>query len=362
MTMLELKDIKKRYANTEVIHGVNLSIEKGQFVVIVGPSGCGKSTMLRMIAGLEDISSGNITIHGKLVNRLPPKSRNIAMVFQNYALYPHMNVYDNMAYGLKMRKMKKADIKVRITKAAEVLKLTDLLKRRPKDLSGGQRQRVAMGRAMVREPELFLFDEPLSNLDARLRVDMRLEIYKLQRELGITSIYVTHDQVEAMTLADVLVVMNHGHVEQMGTPLEIYNKPATQFVASFIGSPEMNFLDVKVCGDGRTIKLNDQITLPFAGSFLDQYERRQIVLGIRPEALHIAEKNDAIQFAMRVDLVEALGSDTIAYGRMVHGDARLVVKLSGHIRTHVGEVLTLSLRPSNLHFFDKTSGKRIIGL
>ena len=242
MSTVSLKNIHKSYGNTEVIHGVDMDIEDGEFIVIVGPSGCGKSTLLRMVAGLETITKGDIFIDNRVVNDLEPMDRNIAMVFQNYALYPHMNVYDNMAYGLKIAKTPTAEIEERVNKAAKMLQLTEYLKRAPRELSGGQRQRVAMGRAIVRKPAVFLFDEPLSNLDAKLRVQMRLEIKDLQKDLGITSLYVTHDQVEAMTLADRMIVMNDGIAEQIGAPLDVYNNPKTTFVGGFIGSPPMNFL------------------------------------------------------------------------------------------------------------------------
>src|SRR5213075_1011632 len=244
-----LKDVRKAYADLEVIHGVNMDVADGEFMVIVGPSGCGKSTLLRMVAGLETISAGEIVIGERLVNRLEPKDRDIAMVFQNYALYPHMSVYENMSYGLRIKGFSKQDIDARVRRAAGILELESFLKRKPRQLSGGQRQRVAMGRAIVREPAVFLFDEPLSNLDAKLRVQMRLEIKRLQRELAVTSIYVTHDQVEAMTLADRLIVMNAGTADQIGTPMDVYDKPASVFVAGFIGSPAMNFLAAKVGED-----------------------------------------------------------------------------------------------------------------
>lgn len=289
MPGLSLKEVRKQYGKTPVIFGVDIDIQEGEFIVIVGPSGCGKSTLLRMVAGLEEISSGEICIDRKRVNELEPMERNIAMVFQNYALYPHMTVYDNMAYGLKIAKMPKAEIDTRIEVAAAMLQLTPYLQRKPKALSGGQRQRVAMGRAIVRQPDIFLFDEPLSNLDAKLRVQMRLEIKALQRELGITSLYVTHDQVEAMTLADRMIVMNQGHVEQIGRPMDVYENPASIFVAEFIGSPPMNIMP------GSDVKLDR----PF--------------VGVRPEHLFRAVSPETSQFSAVVKGFEALGAETLVY-------------------------------------------------
>src|SRR5512134_3383308 len=251
MASIEFADVRKSYGSNQVVHGISLKVDDGEFVVLVGPSGCGKSTLLRMVAGLEEISAGTIRIGDRVVNNLEPKDRDCAMVFQNYALYPHMSVYDNMAYGLKIRKLPKPDIERRVNQAAGILELEGLLARKPRQLSGGQRQRVAMGRAIVREPAVFLFDEPLSNLDAKLRVQTRLEIQKLHRRLSTTSLYVTHDQVEAMTLAQRMIVMNAGRVEQIGTPMEVYENPQTQFVAGFIGSPSMNFMPARLNGNGR---------------------------------------------------------------------------------------------------------------
>src|SRR5687767_10022833 len=263
MAAVSLKDVRKSYtAELEVIHGVNMEIKDGEFIVILGPSGCGKSTLLRMVAGLETITAGEIVIGDRVVNNLEPKDRNIAMVFQNYALYPHMTVYDNMAYGLRIRKLSKADIETRVQRAAKILELGPFLERKPRALSGGQRQRVAMGRAIVREPAAFLFDEPLSNLDAKLRVQMRLEIQKLHRELRTTSVFVTHDQVEAMTLADRMIVMNLGVVEQIGRPIDVYDDPASLFVAGFIGSPAMNFLPGKRVGDAVDVAGEMRVPLP----------------------------------------------------------------------------------------------------
>src|SRR5881398_2052139 len=268
MAKVHLRDVRKNYGPLEVIHGIDMSVDDGEFIVIVGPSGCGKSTLLRMVAGLEEITSGEIVIGDRVVNRLEPKDRDIAMVFQNYALYPHMSVFDNMAYGLRIRGLAKSDIEARVKRAGEILELGLLLERKPRQLSGGQRQRVAMGRAIVREPAVFLFDEPLSNLDAKLRVQMRFEIQKLHRRLGTTSLYVTHDQVEAMTLARRMIVMNAGRAEQIGAPLEVYAKPATTFVAGFIGSPPMNLMPARLNG-------------------------REVLLGVRPEHLEPCSEAEA---------------------------------------------------------------------
>ncbi|MCE0504073.1 MULTISPECIES: sn-glycerol-3-phosphate ABC transporter ATP-binding protein UgpC [unclassified Roseivivax] len=300
MATLSLRDVKKRFGKTEVIHGVNIDIEEGEFIVIVGPSGCGKSTLLRMVAGLETVTSGEIAIDGARVNEKEPMDRDIAMVFQNYALYPHMSVFDNMAYGLKIAGTPKGEIAERVEQAADLLQIRDFLARKPRELSGGQRQRVAMGRAIVRKPAVFLFDEPLSNLDAKLRVQMRLEIRQLQRELGVTSLYVTHDQVEAMTMADRMIVMNAGHADQIGAPLEVYSNPATEFVAGFIGSPPTNFFEAG--GRGR--------------------------IGVRPEHLSIVEGAGAGQLGATVANAEPLGAETLVHVRLENGSL-LTVRQDG---------------------------------
>lgn len=297
MATVSLKDVKKSFGKTDVIHGINIDISDGEFIVIVGPSGCGKSTLLRMVAGLETVTSGEISIGDRMVNGLEPMERDIAMVFQNYALYPHMSVFDNMAYGLKIAGTPKGEITARVEEAAKLLQLDDYLKRRPRELSGGQRQRVAMGRAIVRKPAVFLFDEPLSNLDAKLRVQMRLEIKQLQRRLGVTSLYVTHDQVEAMTLADRMIVMNGGRADQIGQPLEVYGNPQTEFVGGFIGSPPMNFLDVSLAQG-----------LP-AGAMR---------LGVRPE--HIVIGDSGAQTSGEVMYAEALGAETLIHVKLPSGD------------------------------------------
>ena len=354
MAEIVLKDVKKSYTKAlQVIHGVNATIADGEFIVIVGPSGCGKSTLLRMVAGLETITEGEVSIAGRVVNDVEPKDRNIAMVFQNYALYPHMSVYDNMAYGLRIRGLSKADIETRVQRAAGILELGAFLQRRPRELSGGQRQRVAMGRAIVREPAAFLFDEPLSNLDAKLRVQMRLEIQKLHRELRTTSIFVTHDQVEAMTLADRMIVMNAGIVEQIGRPIDVYDDPASLFVAGFIGSPAMNFLPGNRAGDAVDIGGEMHIALP---AELRPGAPDAITVGVRPEHLEAGEGAGPV-FRFKVDSVEALGADSLVHG--VLGDATLVTRVDGHATPKAGESLAFHARAGKLYFFDSASGKRL---
>ncbi|AMG01282.1 sn-glycerol-3-phosphate ABC transporter ATP-binding protein UgpC [Vibrio harveyi] len=353
MSTLTLSNIAKCYPNGyQAIQKLNLNICDGEMVVLVGPSGCGKSTLLRMIAGLEEISSGELKIDTTTVNDLEPGERDIAMVFQNYALYPHMTVYNNMAYGLRNRRTPKAEIERLVHEAAKMLELDHLLDRKPGQLSGGQRQRVAMGRAIVREPKVFLFDEPLSNLDAKLRVQMRLEIKKLQRRLGTTSVYVTHDQVEAMTLADKLVVLNKGNVEQVGTPLEIYDNPASLFVATFIGSPSMNILDGNVSVDGITI---GDALLPVSTANLALGE---IKLGLRPEHLQISQDTPWLQ--VEVELIESLGADLLLYCHTEGGDSqKLVVRVEGHTPIQIGDKLGLDIKPKHVHLFDANTEKRI---
>ena len=338
MASISLRNVVKRYGNdaraVQVIHGVNAEIKDGEFIVIVGPSGCGKSTLLRMVAGLEEVSGGEIAIADKVVNDVEPAQRDIAMVFQNYALYPHMSVYDNMAYGLRIKNVPTDQIRASVDKAAKILEIGPYLDRKPRELSGGQRQRVAMGRAIVRQPQVFLFDEPLSNLDAKLRAQTRLEIQKLHRELGITSLFVTHDQVEAMTLAQRMIVMNGGVMEQFGTPEEVYTRPATTFVASFIGSPPMNLL--RDAPDARA----------------------DTIVGIRPEHLDITETG----WALRVEAVEMLGAERLVYGRWSHGTGQEMVI----IRTEeadavpaIGATIHVTPRPDRLHAFDAKTGKRL---
>jgi sn-glycerol 3-phosphate transport system ATP-binding protein len=359
MAQVHLRGVKKSYDKLEVIHGIDMEIADGEFIVIVGPSGCGKSTLLRMVAGLERITGGEIAIGDRVVNELEPKDRDIAMVFQNYALYPHFSVYENMAYGLKIRGLSKAEIDQRVQKAAKILELGALLQRRPRQLSGGQRQRVAMGRAIVREPAVFLFDEPLSNLDAKLRVQMRLEIKRLQRELDVTSIYVTHDQVEAMTLADRLIVMNAGVADQIGTPMDVYERPASVFVAGFIGSPSMNFLAGKVTADRRAIDLAGtgarRITLPL-GIPTTAAAGAPVALGIRPEHLH-PDTDGPLEF--EIELAEPLGADTLLHGRFGEAQELVTVRQGGHVQAKPGEKRRFKAEPGHLHVFDSQSGKRI---
>jgi sn-glycerol 3-phosphate transport system ATP-binding protein len=353
MAKVELRDVRKSYGPLEVIHGVSASVANGEFIVIVGPSGCGKSTLLRMVAGLEAITAGEIVIGDRVVNTLEPKDRDIAMVFQNYALYPHMSVYENMAYGLKIRGFTKEDIRIRVNRAAEILELAPLLERRPRALSGGQRQRVAMGRAIVREPAVFLFDEPLSNLDAKLRVQMRFEIQKLHRRLGTTSLYVTHDQVEAMTLAQRMIVMNEGRAEQIGTPMDVYQNPATLFVAGFIGSPAMNFMPAKAEGGwGFSLLAGGKATAAIGGTEAG----RAVTVGVRPEHLRPAEPRDAM-VSGTVEMVEQLGADTLLH--IGHGAATIIARLPHGMHPALGSTLHLAADPSTVFLFDSLSGARI---
>src|SRR5471030_2201065 len=356
MAQVTLRGVKKTYDNkVAVIHGIDMEIADGEFIVIVGPSGCGKSTLLRMVAGLEKISGGEVSIGKRMVNHLEPKDRDIAMVFQNYALYPHMTVFDNMAYGLKIRKFAKPEIDLRVRKAARMLELEALLQRRPRQLSGGQRQRVAMGCALVREPAVFLFDEPLSNLDAKLRVQMRLEIKRLQRELGVTSIYVTHDQVEAMTLADRLIVMNKGRVEQVGTPTDIYRRPASLFVASFIGSPAMNLLPGQLASDGTSLVMEGGFELPLRKP-RPEWGGRELTVGIRPEHIQLSDDRDT-GIPLNLTTLELLGADNLAHGKWA--GSGVVVRLNHENCPEPGTQLRLVLPTNALHFFDSHSGSRM---
>ncbi|BAO87532.1 MULTISPECIES: sn-glycerol-3-phosphate import ATP-binding protein UgpC [Caballeronia] len=356
MAALNLKGVKKTYDGTNyVLHGIDVAIEDGEFVVMVGPSGCGKSTLLRMVAGLESVSDGAIEIGGKVVNKLEPKDRDIAMVFQNYALYPHMSVAQNMAYALRIGGFEKKIIEERVTNAARILELEHLLARKPRELSGGQRQRVAMGRAIVREPAVFLFDEPLSNLDAKLRVQMRLEIQRLHARLATTSLYVTHDQIEAMTLAQRVIVMNKGHAEQIGAPTEVYERPATVFVASFIGSPAMNLLEGRVSEDGSAfVVAGDGPSLPLSG-VSSALHGREWIIGIRPE--HMTPGADAAaSVTLDVDSAELLGADNLAHGKW--GKHDVAARLPHEHRPQRGERLSVSLPARHLHFFDPSTGLR----
>ncbi|MGI9433930.1 MAG: ABC transporter ATP-binding protein [Geminicoccaceae bacterium] len=356
MAHLSLKQVKKNYGDVRVIHGADLEVDDGEFVVLVGPSGCGKSTLLRMIAGLEEASAGDILIDQALVNHVPASDRGLAMVFQSYALYPHMSVYKNMAFGLENTRMPKQEIDQRVRHAAEMLRITDYLQRKPKALSGGQRQRVAIGRAIVREPKIFLFDEPLSNLDAELRVAMRKELAALHASIGGTMIYVTHDQTEAMTLADRIVVLNAGNIEQIGSPLDLYNHPNNTFVAGFIGSPRMNLLEAKVV----TVDDN-RLTVDLAGRDVVLVGRKApvkpgdpITLGVRPEHLDISEA-EAADLDVTVDLAEALGSETYFYAT-ADGLPQLTLHLMGQRALSRGQHLGLKLRTEEVHLFGGDGG------
>ena len=356
MAEVALQSLNKNFDEVYAVRDVNLSIHDKEFIVLVGPSGCGKTTTLRMVAGLESISSGRILIDDKVINDLAPMDRDIAMVFQNYALYPHMSVYDNMAFGLKMRKFDRADIAKRVQDAATILGIEQLLHRKPRQLSGGQRQRVALGRAIVRHPQVFLFDEPLSNLDAKLRVQMRVELKKLHDRLGTTAIYVTHDQVEAMTLGDRVVVMRDGLVQQVGEPLELYNEPANRFVAGFLGSPAMNFAAVVVREtDGALWAEDDGIRIKVPGQTagrLRRYAGEQVTLGIRPEDLHLATEADPpeLGFDAAVEVIEKLGSEILL--DVAVGQHSMVASVEPNVRVGVHEKLRLAMNPERMHFFD----------
>ncbi|GHD11212.1 sn-glycerol-3-phosphate import ATP-binding protein UgpC [Tianweitania populi] len=354
MATVELKGVRKVYGGgVEAVKGVDISIADKSLCVLVGPSGCGKSTLLRMIAGLETITHGTASIDGRVVNEVGPAERDIAMVFQNYALYPHMKVYDNMAYGLRNRGMKKDEIDARVKRAAETLELSALLDRRPRELSGGQRQRVAMGRAIVRNPKVFLFDEPLSNLDAKLRGQMRVEIKNLQRALEVTSVYVTHDQLEAMTLADQLVVMNGGLVEQIGKPLDIYEKPASTFVASFIGAPPMNLLGTVTGGKGAPLTVADLSDLGLS------VPPGTTTVGIRPEDIEQGDHaGEGLKTRLTVEAVEPVGAESFLHGTA--NTHRLVVRVPGRSIAEPGAVLPIFAPRAKLHFFD-ANGKRVEG-
>ncbi|WP_024576716.1 MULTISPECIES: sn-glycerol-3-phosphate import ATP-binding protein UgpC [unclassified Afipia] len=365
MANVVLNDVRKTYpGGVDAIKGINFEVGDGQFCVLVGPSGCGKSTLLRMVAGLETITGGTIDIGGRVVNEIEPADRDIAMVFQNYALYPHMTVYNNMAYGLRNRGMPKPEIDTRVREAAQILEITPMLDRKPRQLSGGQRQRVAMGRAIVRQPKVFLFDEPLSNLDAKLRIAMRVEIRKLQRRLKTTSIYVTHDQLEAMTLADILVVMNGGVVEQIGKPLDIYRKPATTFVASFIGAPPMNLLPVNTNNLGGLL---DALQIKIPGD---------AILGVRPEDFAIAgAAQGGLALELMVDAIERVGAETFVYGTRAHDHGgstvsarpgelppgEIIVRLPGEAAPAIGERIKVSAARDKLHLFSADGRSRLPG-
>ena len=359
MANVALRKVVKKYDRTEAVRGIDLDIADKEFIVLVGPSGCGKSTTLRMIAGLEEVTDGEILIGGDLVNDVPPKDRDIAMVFQNYALYPHMTVYENMSFGLRLKKFPKAEIKSRVDHAARILGITELLERRPRQLSGGQRQRVAMGRAIVRNPRVFLFDEPLSNLDAKLRVQMRTEIKKVHQTVKTTTVYVTHDQIEAMTLADRVVVMNAGTIEQLGTPHDLYHTPRTKFVAGFIGSPAMNFVGCQLAeaaGGGLSTRLGNGLTFKVPANRTQRYKShvgRELVFGLRPE--HITERRgdlrpDCQEFDATLDVVEPMGMETMVYF-MVDG-----IEVCGRVNPASagapGQPMHLVAELGNMHLID----------
>jgi sn-glycerol 3-phosphate transport system ATP-binding protein len=349
--MLEMQQLVKTYENGhQAVKGIDINIAQGEFIVLVGPSGCGKSSILRSIAGLESITSGEIHLNGRRVDTVKPAERDIAMVFQNYALYPHMTVYNNLAYGLKNRGIDKKEIESKIQQVAKTLKIEDYLDRKPSKLSGGQRQRVAMGRAIVRDPQLFLFDEPLSNLDAALRAHMRLQIKKLQRDLAVTSVYVTHDQVEAMTLADRIVVLNPGEIEQIGTPSEVYHKPASKFVASFMGSPAMNFLQAKI-SDGKLIVGEQTLEVAEYAHLTDQ----EITLGVRPEHADTTQQDDSLHFAIDISVVEPLGPNQLVHGKL---HSQNIIAVTPEFPFVIGSNLDLYVERKNLHLFD-SQGKRI---
>ena len=350
MAALEIQGLCKSFGTTRVLRQIDLSVNDGEMLVIVGASGCGKSTLLRLVAGLETPTEGRISIGGRDVTALDPSERDIAMVFQNYALYPHMSVFDNMAYGLRIRGLSRGEITRKVDEAAALLGLEALLARKPRQLSGGQRQRAAMGRAIVRDPKLFLFDEPLSNLDAKLRVQMRAEIRKLQRRLGVTSLYVTHDQVEAMTLGDRLLILHEGRPAQLATPMDVFEHPADTYVAGFVGSPTMNFLPGRLVNEGRAVRLQAGPIIPLTG----RWGGGAVTLGLRPEHLTLG----AHGFALTVDLIEPLGSEALIHGRVAGRDAdTVVVKVSGAVRP--GETVTVAVEAESAHVFDAATGQRI---
>jgi len=367
MAEVTLNRVVKAYGANEVIHGIDLAIGSGEFVVFVGPSGCGKSTLLRMIAGLEDITGGQIGIGGRVVNDLPPRARDIAMVFQDYALYPHKTVFENMAFGLRLRKRPDHEVRTRVGEAASILQIEHLMERRPRELSGGQRQRVAMGRAIVRQPKAFLFDEPLSNLDALLRAEMRVEIKKLHQRLGETIIYVTHDQVEAMTLADRIVVLQAGNLIQYDTPDGIYNRPAAQFVAGFTGSPPMNFLPCRVGEGGRTLHLPGSVDFPVPPARACECVRhvgRALTFGLRPEHVGLVPfEEGSVAVPARVVLVEPLGSDTLGLVKLGAADdaGELTGRFAPEAGIQPGQALTVQLAANRFHLFDSDTGVAIRG-
>ena len=354
MASVTFQELKKDFGKTKVLHGVSLDIHDGEFMVLVGPSGCGKSTLLRMIAGLEEITEGEIAIGGRVVNRVPPKDRDIAMVFQNYALYPHMKVFDNMAFSLKLAKVERATIEEKVKRAAGILNLGEYLDRYPRQLSGGQRQRVAMGRAIVRDPQVFLFDEPLSNLDAKLRVQMRTEIKALHQRLKSTSIYVTHDQIEAMTMADKIVVMRDGHIEQQGAPLEVYDNPRNLFVAGFIGSPAMNLIagTLKSAGGARRVETDDGVALPLPLG-APGADGQRVIYGLRPDHLRVGGAG----VRAVVDVVEPTGADTLVFARL--GQQSICGAFAERCSFKPGETIALEPQLASIHLFDAKSGDNL---
>lgn len=356
MATVTLSELKKSYGRTEVIHGVDMDIADGEFIVIVGPSGCGKSTLLRMVAGLEGVTSGEVRIDGERVNEKEPMERDIAMVFQNYALYPHMSVFDNMAYGLKIAGTPRPEIRERVGEAARLLQLEEYLDRRPRQLSGGQRQRVAMGRAIVRQPQVFLMDEPLSNLDAKLRVQTRTQIASLQRRLGVTTVYVTHDQTEALTMGDRICVLKDGVLQQVGSPSDLYETPTNVFVAGFIGSPAMNLFPANVADGG--VQFGSAIA-PVSRDVLASTSEKNVTVGVRPEDLIINTNGEGL--SVEIDLVEELGADGYLYGHIdVEGQrVDIVARVDGRSHPHSGETVYLTPEPKHVHVFDTASGKRL---
>ncbi|HEY0441202.1 MAG TPA: sn-glycerol-3-phosphate ABC transporter ATP-binding protein UgpC [Xanthobacteraceae bacterium] len=364
MAQVSLRKVVKRYDEVEAVSAIDLDIADKEFVVLVGPSGCGKSTTLRMIAGLEEISGGEIAVDGEVVNDVPPKDRDMAMVFQNYALYPHMTVYQNMSFGLRLKRFPKDEIARRVSEAARILDITELLQRKPRQLSGGQRQRVAMGRAIVRNPKVFLFDEPLSNLDAKLRVQMRTEIKRVHQKVRTTTVYVTHDQVEAMTLADRVVVMNRGRIEQIGAPNYLYHSPATRFVAGFIGSPAMNFLPCRLeqAGEGLQVRLSDQVALPVPEERNARYRphvgKEGLTFGIRPEHLTEAQPNgerNIAQFDAGIEVVEPMGNETMVFFTV--DGTEVCARVSPNAGAREGVRMRMAAHLDNMHLIDDASGR-----
>jgi len=359
MAGVTLSGVTKRFGEVVAVDTVDLEIRDGEFMVLVGPSGCGKSTLLRMIAGLEEITDGTVEIAGRVVNEVPPKDRDIAMVFQSYALYPHMTVRQNLEFGLRIRRTPRPEMETRVREAAEILGIDPFLHRRPKELSGGQRQRVAVGRAIVRKPSLFLFDEPLSNLDAKLRVQMRAELSKLHKRLGTTVVYVTHDQVEAMTMGDRIAVLEAGRLQQVGPPLEVYERPANVFVAGFIGTPPMNLLPARLSGDGARLA-GDGFDLPVPAAYRGRLAAEDLVLGIRPEHLHLSAgeaRGETAPLTLTVEIVETLGHDAIAHGRV--GGEMVAASLDPHFTAEPGETAELAVALDSVHLFDAATRLRL---